>query len=187
MKEIEQLADELECTISEAKDEKPLQEFFERNPNLLVQLFRYGHGRWVFARPRLGSEHILDFMVCGVDSAGPHWHLIELESPVCPVLRKDGQQRAEFTHAVKQVNDWRIWLRKNVQYAQNQLGYVGLDSEFQAIIVMGRRTDISAEHQEQYRELVRGDIEVMSYDRVLEQIIRAAKGWRSLLSPYLQE
>jgi hypothetical protein len=180
--EVERLSDELTNIIREARDEKPIQAFFEVNPSMLVQLFRYGHGRWVFARPRLGSEHIPDFMVCGLDSAGPHWHLVELESPTCPVLRQDGQPRAEFTHARQQIGDWRIWLRKNNQYAQSQLGYVGLDSEFKATIVMGRRKDLSPKHRERYRELSRDNIEVMSYDRVLEQVINNARTLRASIN-----
>ncbi len=186
MEEVDRLADELERTVSQAQDAKPLEKFFERNPSFLVQLFRYGHGRWVFPRPRLGSEHIPDFAVCGLDSAGPHWHLVELESPTCPVLRQDGQPREEFTRAVNRVSDWRIWLRKNVQYAQGELGYLGLDSEFKGVIVMGRRYDISPEHRERYRELPRGGIEVMSYDRVLEQVVGNAKGWRASRDGLLQ-
>ena len=178
IEDVEQLTSEFMDTISSAADERPLQKFFERNPSFLVQIFRYGHGRWVFPQPRLGSEHIPDFMVCGLDSSGPHWHLIELESPRISVLRKDGQPRQEFIHARQQIDDWRIWLRKNSQYAQNELGYIGLDADFSAVIVMGRREDLAPEHRERYRELSRDRIEVMSYERLFEQVTRSARGFR---------
>jgi len=139
-----------------------------------------------FPQPRLGSEHIPDFMVCGLDSSGPHWHLIELESPKIPVLRKDGQPRQEFIHAKQQIDDWRIWLRKNSQYAQNELGYIGLDADFGAVIVMGRREDLAPEHRERYRELSRDKVEVMSYDRLFEQVTRSARGFRESFDQVLK-
>jgi hypothetical protein len=179
--EIAQLGQELAETISRAQDERPIQVFLEKNPWFLVQLFSYGHGRWVFPRPRLGSEHIPDFMVCGQDSAGPYWHLIELESPTLSVLRNDGQPRAAFTHASQQISDWRIWLRKNCQYAQSELGYTGLDADFQAIIIMGRRGQLRAEDGARYRELSRAGLEVMSYDRLSEQVLGATQSWEDVL------
>jgi len=186
MEEVDRLENELNHMISKAADEKPLQRFFEVNTSMLVQIFRYGHGRWVFPQPRLGSEYIPDFMICGLNSAGPHWHLIELESPTYSVLRQDGQQKAEFTHARQQIDDWRIWLRKNSQYAQSQLGFIGLDAEFKATIVMGRRVDVKPEHRERYRELSRDNVEVMSYDRLFEQATSAARAFRASVDSLLK-
>jgi hypothetical protein len=166
------------------QDERPIQQFFERNPGLLVQLVQGGHGRWVFPKPKLGSEHIPDFMICEEDSGGYHWHLIELENPNYDALTEQGQPTAKLTHAIQQVNDWRIWLRKNSQYAQHELGYLGLDGEFNAIIVIGRRKDMSSKDQERYRELSRDKIEIMSYDRLLDRIISLAQGLRQTLDDW---
>jgi hypothetical protein len=102
------------------------------------------------------------------------------------VLRQDGQQRAEFTHARQQIDDWRIWLRKNIQYAQGQLGFIGLDAEFKAIIVMGRRVDIKPEQRERYRELSRDNVEVMSYDRLFEEATSAARAFRASVDSLLK-
>jgi hypothetical protein len=177
---IDQLADELGRVVSEAEDERPIQAFFERNPELLVKLVRGGHGRWVFPKPRFGSEHIPDFMICERDSGGYHWHLVELENPNHRALTKNGQPTAYLTQARQQIDDWRIWLRKNVQYAQTELGYLGLDDEFHSIIVIGRREAIGTNQQDRYRELAQGKVEVMSYDRLLERVVSLAKGWRQL-------
>lgn len=177
--DINRVSDELAKLISEAQDERPLQNFFKQNPGLLVQLVRGGHGRWVFPKPKLGSKYVPDFMICEQDSGGYHWHLIELENPNHPALTKQGQQTAHLTHAIQQVKDWRTWLRKNAQYAQHEMGFTNLDSEFQAIIVIGRRKKIDPEDQERYRELSRDKIEIMSYDRLTEHVISIAKGYRT--------
>jgi len=176
--EINRLAGELEKVITEAQDERPIQKFFEQDPGLLVQLVHYHHARWVFPQPRLGSEHIPDFMICGKDSTGYHWHLVELENPNYEALTKKGNPSAKLTHAMQQIYDWRIWLRKNCQYAQSELGYLDLDGEFDATIVIGRREDMSPKDRERYRELSRNKIEVMSYDRLLDRVVYLAKRWR---------
>lgn len=57
-----------------------------------------------------------DFMLCEMDSGGYHWILIELESPTHRSMTKAGEQSAKLTHALRQIRDWRIWLRKNIQW-----------------------------------------------------------------------
>jgi hypothetical protein len=183
--EIDRLAEELSRIVNEAEDESPIQAFFERNPGVLAQLVRGGHGRWVFPEARLGSEHIPDFMICDKDSGGYHWHLIELENPNYEALTKSGQPTAKLTHAMQQIRDWRIWLRRNIQYAQSELDYLGLDDEFDATIVIGRREAISAENQDRYRELSREKAEVMSYDRLLDRVASLAKGFRQFFDAWL--
>ena len=176
--EINRLSDELAKLISEAQDERPLQNFFKHNPGLLVQLVRGGHGRWVFPKPKLGSEHVPDFMICEQDSGGYHWHLVELENPNYVALTKQGQQTAHLTHAIQQVKNWRIWLRDNSRYAQHELGYADLDSEFHAIIVIGRRNELDPEDLKRYRELSDDKVEIMSYDRLIDRVVSLAKGYR---------
>jgi len=186
MEEIERLAGELENLVNSAQDEQPPQAFFERNPGLLVQLLRGSHGRWVFPKPRLGSEHVPDFAICEEDSGGYHWHLVELENPNFDVLTSKGQPTAKLAHAIQQVNDWRIWLRSNCQYAQNELGYQDLDAEFRAIIVIGRREDRTPRDQKRYRELSQdARTEVMSYDRLFERVISLARGQRQSWEDWL--
>jgi len=184
--EIKCLADKLENLINSAKDERSLQTFFEHNPGLLVQLLRGGHGRWVFPQPKLGSEYVPDFALCEKDSAGYHWYLVELENPNFHVLTSRGQPTAKFIHAIDQINNWRIWLRSNCQYAQSELGYRDIDGEFNAIIVMGRRTDRTLRDQKRYRELVQvARAEVMSYDRLLDRSISLARGERQFWDNWL--
>lgn len=178
---MDRLAEELGRIIDEAEDERPIQAFFERNPGLLAPLVRGEYVQWVFPKPRLGSEHIPDFMICDRYTAGYDWHLIELENPNYDALTRSGQPTARLTHAMQQIRDWRIWLRKNIQYAQSELGYAGLDAGFGATIVIGRREAISAKKQDRYRELSRGKVEVMSYDRLLDRVVSLARHFRRFL------
>lgn len=171
----------LEAVIDAAEDERPIQEFLKENPVVLAQVLQGGHGRWVFHKPKLGSEHIPDFMLCEKDSGGYHWWVVEIENPNHKVLKQNGEPTAELTHALQQVSDWRIWLRKNCQYAQTQLGFVHLDAEFKGIVVVGRRSGLNQRYQERYRELSGEKVEVMSYDRLIDRITSAVEYSQRLL------
>jgi hypothetical protein len=81
--------EELERVLNEAKDERPLQEFYRQHPYLLALAFR-PHCCWVFPKPRLaGGQHIPDFLYCDQNSLGYQWTLIELESPTIEATNKD--------------------------------------------------------------------------------------------------
>jgi Domain of unknown function (DUF4263) len=168
-------ASELQQIIETAQDERPVQKYCELNPVLLVPFLGGVDRGWVFGRPKLGAEFVPDFMLGFLDSAGYHWHLIELENPRFAALTRQAEQNAKLTHAVQQILDWRIWLRRNVQYAQTQLGYLDLDAEFDSSIVMGRRQEMTRNQRDRYRELSRDRITIMTYDRFFERIASILK------------
>jgi hypothetical protein len=173
-------AKRLEDVVEAADDEKPIQKYLAEQPVILAQLLRGGHGRWIFPKPRFGSEHVPDFALCEKDSGGYHWTLIELENPRFSPLTKGGQPSAKLTHGMQQISDWRIWLTGNIQYVQQQKGFIGLDNDFHAIVVIGRREFRSRQDDARYRELSGGRNEIMSYDRFLEIIRAAAEGHAAL-------
>jgi hypothetical protein len=175
IEEVRRRADELKDLINTAQDERPVQAYLEQNLGLLIQLVSCGPRAYVLPQPRLGSEYIPDFAVGCLSSGGIYWTLIELENPNFEVLTRQGQPTAKLTHAIQQINDWRIWLRDNSQYAQNELGYRDLNAEFNATIVIGRRKEQTRRGQQRYRELSQGRrLEIMSYDRLLEQVTKSS-------------
>jgi hypothetical protein len=167
-------AKRLTAIVDAAPDESPIQAYLKDHPILLAQLLVGGHGRWVFPKPRFGSEHVPDFLLCEKHSGGYEWTLIELANPNFRALTMRGERTSKLTHEIQQVDDWRIWLRKNVQYAQQQLGFVDLDCDFRGIVVIGRRDSQCPKYRERYRELTQDRLTVMSYDRLLEWIRSSA-------------
>jgi hypothetical protein len=166
---------ELNGIVEEAQDERPIQQYLENNPVVISLILGGGHGRWVFPKPKLGCEYVPDFMLCERDSAGYHWQLVELESPTLKALTQSGQSTSQLTHAKHQIDQWRIWLRQNVQYAQNELRYIHLDCEFLGVIIIGRREERNTEFQRYYRELSDDKLTIMSYDRLLDKVNDAAR------------
>jgi hypothetical protein len=146
--------------------ENTIHKFIKKNPSLLAYMMHGGKGNWLFSKPKFGCEYIPDFIMCTQDSAGFHWALVELESPNKKVLRNNGQQTSYLSNAIKQINEWRIWLRNNISYAHYQLEFFDIDAECPALIVMGRRKYITPELKDYYRELSNGNLKIMSYDRL---------------------
>lgn len=175
LRDLAKYPDELRNIIEAAQDERPIQNYIEENPVVLSLTLSAGHGRWVFPKPKLGSEYVPDFMLCGRDSRGFHWQVVELESPRFKVLTQKGEPTARLTHARHQIDQWRIWLRKNIQYAQNELGYIHLDEKFVGVIIIGRRHMLDQRFREYYRELSNDKVRIMSYDRLIDKVVEAAK------------
>lgn len=162
------VVDEFERILGDAADERPLQTFFAAQPTLLAPLAPLGNGYWCLDRPPLGAELIPDFLLATRSSAGFRWTVIELEGPNERALTKAGLPAHKLADALKQVRDWRSWLRGNIAYARAQLGLAEIDAECCACIIIGRRVGLEPKQAHIYRELSDNRTTVMSYDRLLE-------------------
>jgi Shedu protein SduA, C-terminal len=162
------LVNEFEHVLGDAKDERPLQTFLAEHPELLCSLAEPGGDLWCLDRPRLGSELIPDFLLASDSSIGFRWTLIELEGPNEAILTKDGMPAKKLAGAMKQIRDWRSWLRDNISYARDQLGLTDIHGECRSVVVIGRRYTLDAKQAAAYRALSTNSDAVMTYDRLLE-------------------
>jgi hypothetical protein len=167
-----EIIDEFDSVLSDSRDEKPLQLFLASNPSLLSSLSPPGGSYWCLDRPRLGSEFIPDFLLASSTSVGIQWSMIELESPLEKVLTKGGVPAKKAAEGLKQIRDWRIWLRDNVNYARDQLGLKDIDAECQSYLIIGRRASLDPKQAKLYRELSDNKTVVMSYDRLRDLVGR---------------
>ena len=166
--------DMFEKLLEDTPTEAAAQKFLEDHPEFLVQTLGGGHGRFQKAQVRLGKEYVADFIVAEEHSMGVEWYLVELESPVMRVARKDGAFTAALNHAIDQIKDWRAWLSHNADYArrpeaQDGLGLIGIDSRAKGLVVAGRRQDYPPRYDE-FRRQTRNDqqISIHSYDWLME-------------------
>jgi hypothetical protein len=166
--------DAIRAALAHAKEERPLQSLFEQRPHLLAQQLGGGHGRWVIPRPRLGGEHIPDFFIAEASSLGMQWVAVELESPTARMFTTSGNPSAVLTHAIRQIQDWRSWLTKNVDYATRSradsgLGLPDIDGEVSGLILIGRRdADLGERTRSLRRQMVKDlGIAIHSYDWLL--------------------
>jgi hypothetical protein len=149
-----QLLDEFTYILNDASDEKPLQIFLSKNPIILRVLLPSARYFWCFDRPKFGNQYIPDFLLCCEFSTGYNWTLVEIESPTKNALNSRGRMSSSLTEAIGQINDWRIWLRKNIAYSHAELGFNGIDAECPAIIIIGRRALLNRKHINQYKEFL---------------------------------
>jgi len=183
----------LRRAVENAESEHDIQSFLNENRSPLIQHLGGGHGRWVIPKKKLGAEYETDFVIGEKSSAGYEWMAVELESPTAHVFTKSGDFTAEANHAIRQITDWRVWLRSNISYAEkprsdNGLGLLNIDPELPGLILMGRRNE-SRDRPDKRRYLKsRLGIEIHSYDWLIdlmqgkaEALARSAEAERQLL------
>jgi hypothetical protein len=164
--------------------EKDFQEFFERHPSCLPQMYpvfrRGAHGPYpgaIISQPVLPgfSRKVPDFLYITRDSATVYAVLIEIEHPAKPWATSAGQQSAEFTQATNQIADWKSWFSDPLNIAQfRELYRIPSDwnrsrtFEQKYFLIYGRRTDPSlTEAFNRKRKLLERKNEChMTYDRI---------------------
>ncbi|BDC37934.1 Shedu anti-phage system protein SduA domain-containing protein [Paraburkholderia terrae] len=173
--------DALREALDSAKREEDIQQFLQANPKYLIQHLGGGHGRWIIPKQRLGAEHVTDFMIGARDSMGFRWQAVELESPLAKMFTKSGNPSAPLTHAIRQIQDWRLWLTANQNYAargrgEDGLGLTDIHPDVEGLILMGRRATESDETRRLRRQMGRDlKIEIRTFDYLLDALIGRVK------------
>lgn len=156
--------------------EEDIQQFLQLNPQFLIQHLGGGHGRWVLPKQKLGAEHVTDFLIAERHSFGFEWQAVELESPLRPMFNKNGDPSQYLNHAIRQITDWRAWLKSNQAYASRPktdggLGLTDIDANVKGLILIGRRIAIDPETNARRRQLVQDlNIEIHSFDYLLQSL-----------------
>ena len=168
----------LEEQIASAKNERDMQTFLETNPQFLIQHFGGGRGRWVLPQGSLGSEYRTDFIVGDKNSFGHEWEVVELESTKARAFTKAGNPTSQLTHAIRQITDWRAWLKRNQNYAarsraEQGLGLVDIDANVRGLVLIGRESAVDPSTSDLRRQMVQDlKITIHTYD----WLIRMARG-----------
>jgi len=164
------------AVLEAAENERPLQRHLAANPHLLVQHLRGGGGRWVLSQKRLGSEYVTDFVVGERDSGGFSWTFVELQSPrAAQYVPSSGRMSEQFDEGIRQILDWRRWLRDNLDYAQrprvrNGLGLENVSPQGRGLLLIGRADDLNDDDRERRRQLTEEhNIDIHTYDWVVRE------------------
>jgi hypothetical protein len=165
--------DAFAAALAAARSEREMQAYLSAHPHLLIQHLSGGHGRWVHPMKRLGSEHVTDFVIGARDTLGFHWTAVELESPTAIVFTRQGDPSARLTHSIRQLQDWRIWLNSNLDYARRRrsehgLGLPDIDAEAEGLIIIGKDASLPAETRERRRRMAsENNTQIRTYDWVV--------------------
>lgn len=141
--------------------EEILQQYLEQHKKILIAAF--GQPEWVynFVLPKFkfGSDYISDFVVFTGQSYSYWIKLIELEPSTSQVFTKQGDYAQRLNHAIKQVDEWSDWIKRNEPYFRDCL-QKALQKEYPSFsetldytrrfivsskIVIGRRATLSVD------------------------------------------
>ncbi|MDZ4688856.1 MAG: DUF4263 domain-containing protein [Planctomycetaceae bacterium] len=179
-------AKRLTAVLETARRERELQAYFELQPMALIQHLAGGHGRYVIPQKRLGSEHVTDFMIGHCHSGGFEWQAVEIESPTKKMFTKTGDPTKELNHAIRQILDWRAWLKRNQNYAANPLDQGGLgltdvDCNLPGLILIGRRATTDPKTHDRRRQMVTQlNVQIHTYDFLIDNCVAAAAFWNTV-------
>lgn len=158
--------------LGDASDERPMQTVLANFPQLLSPLVPHHNGLYVIPQKRLGAEFVPDFVVGGYTSAGMKWVLVELESPAVELYlknKKKNEPGKELRKGISQIEEWREWLKPNLDYArrtrkENGLGLPGIRDDIQGVVIIGRGEP--TDDVDSFRQRIRNerDIEVITYN-----------------------
>jgi hypothetical protein len=125
---------------SSSSTENDLHQFLANHSYFFNTRIRLGGVSPLYSKIKLGSEHEVDFAFFDTGSFGPEWVLIEIESPKHSLITKTGDLSSQLNHAIKQIQDWNIWIRENLSYARKMMPLIDQPIGF---VFMGRRKDLN--------------------------------------------
>jgi len=168
--------EQLKKVIQSAKDEKPIQEFLETQPQILTALLG-GRHRFFLPRVSLGDKYVADFFIADTDSLGIRWVLVELETPESSVTLQNSNELGQSARkGVSQIRGWREWLQHHIAYAREErekggLGLVDIRPRSEGLVLVGRRARLR-DNAVIVRNPIREDsnIRVHTYDWLIEQL-----------------
>jgi hypothetical protein len=140
--------------------EEPAHQFLKANPALLSPTHVVSWSKLPF------GDRVSDFVF---REPGGEYLLVEIESPVRELFRKDGQQRQELTHAINQILDWRVFLENNLDTVREDLGLAGISTNPRSLIVIGRSSSLTEANRLKLTTLQNQtpNLKIITYDELI--------------------
>ena len=143
-----------------AGPEEPVHQFVKRHPELLCPSAEKLWSKLPF------GDWVSDFVFREVAN---DYLLVEIEAPIRELFRKDGQQRQELTHAIKQISDWVEYIEDNKIHIETTLGLTGISASPRRLVVIGRSACLSDENRRAIVNIQNAQpkLRILTYDDVL--------------------
>ena len=161
--------------INNSDREEDIQAFLASHPTFLTHHLGGGSGRYCIPKKNLGGMFIPDFLIADLNSFGIKWCAVELKNPKTRMFNKNGNRSKDLNEAIRQIGNYRDWLKNNLNEARNPKqkmghGLIGIEPELKCLILIGRRKDID-EGLDDTRIRMNREIngEIRTYDWLIEQ------------------
>lgn len=182
--------------MARAENERQLQPYLKKYPLLVRNTLNVWAWNYVECIPeyQFGADLRADFLVLSADSGAWNVVLVELKSHRMRPFTKSGIPSRSLNTAVRQLDDWERWLRRNEalfrsglakrlkpkrvpaqcspadthQWAHTELVDPRTVIHFHYRVVLGRRAHLSQDDQERRDSLYVKGRELLTYDRFLD-------------------
>jgi hypothetical protein len=140
--------------------EEPLHQFIKKHPELLCPTAEKSWSKLPF------GNWVSDFVFRETPN---DYLLVEIEAPIHELFRKDGQQRQEVTHAIKQISDWVEFIENNKDLVESTLGLTGISTNPRRLVVIGRSSGLTDENRRAIVSIQNAQpkLRILTYDDVL--------------------
>ena len=111
------------AALKASNGERHILTYFRRHPALIYKhtVPCRGHDDYVISEFEIGNEYKADFVVLNSYSGGWEIAFIELEPVGAKMFNKDRTPTRELRVAIRQVDDWRRFIRQQQTYFLTQL------------------------------------------------------------------
>ena len=111
------------AALKASNGERHILTYFRRHPALIYKhtVACRGHDDYVISEFEIGNEYKADFVVLNSYSGGWEIAFIELEPVGAKMFNKDRTPTRELRVAIRQVDDWRRFIRQQQTYFLTQL------------------------------------------------------------------
>lgn len=185
----------LQTTLKQAKTERPVQRWLEKNPLVLsAALGGIVYPNKVISQFKFGTDFVADFVAFGAFSGACCFHFVELEPPGAPLFTKQGVAAKRLNGAFAQIAAWKGFVEKHRDEVLREFSKVFTKRElvfergneptdttgmplndphqwlvWEYHIVIGRRETLTKEELGRKAAYYsQAKIDVMTYDRLLE-------------------
>lgn len=160
----------------------------------ILYYYNFGHhDAYIFREFKLGTTHVVDYLIIGKNSGGYEFIFVELQNPKGNITKQNGTFGSEIRKGLDQIDDWKRWLdsnystlyenfnkykNKNIHQLDNRIHvltdeFLKYDStRIHFVVVAGRRSDFKLNQDVTY-SLKRGlkkerNINLIHYDNLIE-------------------
>ena len=154
-------------------------------------------GVFAISKYKLADAFVTDFLTIGPsyfsNTPIPMVSLIEIERADFTLFTVNGDPSAKLTHALRQVQDWKAWVKRNQDYLCRQIqeflrdvpeygeevrGSLQYGFLEQYRVFIGRRNSMSIADRLRLSQMNEDlhEISVMTYDVLLDQIVARVNG-----------
>jgi hypothetical protein len=175
---------DLLASVIQNGNEHEVQKILHAHPELLRGIT--SRVEFAFREYRLGADFVADFITGDYKDNGMYLSLsfIELESPKHRLFTANGDPTAALTHALRQIRDWKGWIKTNRAYFSSNIVKTLDYPKWQVegflesyVVVIGRRDSMSKDDKRQLTALTEEGIEIMTYDGLIDQYKKRSQYW----------